>query len=77
MTSQFLAVVVILLLLFFVIKPKRNLVGGSGESMFTAPTIISSGNSSINLVTIIITVIFLVGIIYMAINITSSGNTLI
>ena len=77
MTSQFLAIVIILLLLFFVIKPKRNLVGGQSESMFTAPTIISSWNSSINLVTIIITVIFLVGIIYMAINITSSGNTLI
>jgi hypothetical protein len=72
MSTELIVIIIILLLLFIVVKPSRNLVGGSGESMFSAPNV-TSGNS-FNFIFIIITVVFLVGIIYAAATINSHGS---
>ena len=45
MSTELIVIIIILLLLFIVVKPSRNLVGGSGESMFSAPNVSTSGNS--------------------------------
>uniref|UniRef100_A0A6C0D955 Preprotein translocase subunit SecG n=1 Tax=viral metagenome TaxID=1070528 RepID=A0A6C0D955_9ZZZZ len=73
MSTELIVIIIILLLLFVVVKPSRNLVGGSGESMFSAPNVSASGNS-FNFISIIITVVFLVGIIYAAATINSHGS---